>query len=45
MTVLVARLRAADTRRHSGYGHLTESSNGIEKGLTVSDDLFSTHIW
>ena len=45
MTVLVTRLGGADTKRHCGYVHLAESSNGIQKGLTVSDDLFSTHIW
>ena len=44
MTVLVATLRAADTSHHCGYVHLAESSNGIEKGSAVSDDLFSTVI-
>ena len=44
MTVLGARLRAVDTRRHCGYVHLAGSSNGIEKGFTVSDDLFSTDL-
>ena len=44
MTVLVAPLRDADTRRHCGYVHLAESSNGIKMGHTVSDDLFSTGI-